>query len=191
MAVEIKGAYNLEGVIWHQHSNNLMNAILDLWNTGTEVVDLGCGHNFYVSVLKYAGYQATGVDMVDLGSKYFILEDITRLNLREVLWDQLKMALGKKNVISLEVGEHIPAELANRYLDNLTSFGGDILLSWALPGQAGVGHINCQPLHWVLEKMNQRGYDIDWKKSHALRQEVANDHCSWFKHTIMYFRPQL
>lgn len=185
----MNGAYDLEGVIWHQHSNRLMKAILELWDTGTEIVDLGCGHNFYVSVLKYAGYHAVGVDMVDLGSKHFILEDVTLPNLRETLWDQLKLVLGRKNVLSLEVGEHIPHAMADTYLDNLTDFGGDVLMSWALPGQAGVGHINCQSLHWVMEKMNARGYEIDWQTSHNLRQAVVGDHCSWFQHTLMYFKP--
>lgn len=185
----MNGAYDLEGVIWHQHSNKLMKAILELWGKGTQIVDLGCGHNFYVSVLNYAGYHAVGTDAIDLGSKEFIQADLTIPNLHESLWDTGRLQLGKCNIISLEVGEHIPPDLAKKYLDNLTSFGGDILMSWALPGQAGVGHINCQSLAWVLEKMNQRGYNIDWQKSHRLRNAVAGCHCSWFQHTLMYFKP--
>ena len=133
------GGYDLEGVIWHQHSNHLMKKILEYFPKDIPVKDLGCGHNFYVSVLNYAGYKATGYDVVDLGSLYYVFGDLTR----SMKWDY-EEGDGKSNVISLEVGEHIPIESTDIYLENITRYKGDIIMSWAIPGQAGIGHINCQ-----------------------------------------------
>lgn len=186
------GAYDLEGVIFHQHSNRLMEKILELWpDKSVPVVDLGCGHNFYCSVLDYAGYKAVGVDGVKMKGVDAQI-DITQIDFRK---DTLKgyitsWLLPKNvdiNVISLECGEHIPQHLSDAYINNLTSFGGDVIMSWAIPGQPGVGHINCQTNEWVIEQMASRGYNCDWDKSLSLRQSVVECHCSWFKNTLMYF----
>lgn len=185
----MNGGYDLEGVIYHQHSNKLMKAILELWkDKNVPIVDLGCGHNFYVSVLKYAGYKAVGIDVVDLGSKYFIQNDITQ-QLQHNLQMSNMFHNANGNVISLEVGEHIPYERCFGYLDNVCSFGGDVIMSWAVPGQAGVGHINCQSNAWVVNQMHKRGYLISGNKMLYLRQAVAGCHCSWFHNTLMYFTP--
>lgn len=176
------GGYELEGVIWHQHSNRLLIKIMELFDKNIPVIDIGCGHNFYMSILKYAGYSALGIDNTDLGSMYFMKADVTK---------PLEMLAAKnvRNTISLEVGEHIPSELSNGYLDNICKFKGDVILSWAVPGQAGIGHINCQTNEWVATEMLKRGYMIDAKRTLELRESVKDCHCSWFKNTLMYFTP--
>lgn len=178
--MENNGGYDLEGVVWHQHSNRLVEHVLKIFPKHIPVVDFGCGHNFYVSVLNYAGYEATGFDLVDLGSKYFHKYDVSQpipLN-------------GKYNVISLEVGEHLPAELASGYLDNVASCQGNVLMSWAIVGQAGHGHVNCRNNDWVIEQMEKRGYKMDFQITHDLRNAVRDCHCSWFRNTLMYFVPK-
>lgn len=179
------GAYDLEGVIWHQHSNKLMVEILKLWpEKNIPVIDLGCGHNFYINVLRYAGYEEVmGVDNVPMRS-VDVIADITKPIIHP---DQDKRV---RRVISLEVGEHIPAKLSDAYLNNLTSFGGDIIMSWAIPGQAGVGHINCQTNDWVIEQMDKRGYSINVGKTQQLRTAVIGCHCNWLKNTLFYFIPK-
>jgi hypothetical protein len=171
------GGYDLEGVIWHQHSNKLMVKILEYFTKDVPVIDLGCGHNFYVSVLNYAGYSAFGFDQAYMGSMHSAVKDIT-IPIHSST---------KKNVISLEVGEHIPKELTEGYLNNVAGFKGDVIMSWALPGQAGVGHINCQPNSWVITEMANRGFKLDQEKTNSLREAVNGCHCSWFKNTLMYF----
>jgi hypothetical protein len=184
MREQKNGGYDLEGVIYHQHSNRLTKKILDLFNKDVPVIDIGCGHNFYVSVLNYAGYKAEGCDMTDLGSKYFFQADVTK---PLVAGDDFPIK--KRNVISLEVGEHIPAHLSAGYLDNVAAFKGDVIMSWAVKGQAGVGHINCQDNDWVIREMLIRGYSLDFSKTTALRDSVVGCHCSWFLNTLMYFTP--
>lgn len=175
------GGYDDEGVIYHQHSNFLMKKIIEFFPKEIQVMDIGCGHNFYVTVLNHLGYKdAIGCDMVDLGSKYFFKKDVTEPFNKGIIKQ-------KVNVISLEVGEHIPEVLASKYLDNITNFKGDVIMSWALPGQEGIGHINCQPNKWVIDEMRYRGFWIDEKKTEDLRNSVKNCHCNWFQNTLMYF----
>ncbi len=178
------GAYDLEGVIWHQHSNKLMVQIMKLWPDKKKPVrDLGCGHNFYMTVLNYAGYEdATGYDMVDLGSRFFQKKDVS-----DVYEFQIKDV--QTNVLSLEVGEHIPFQKSLEYLTNVirVANGGDVILSWAIPGQSGYGHVNCKSNAWVLTEMKLRGYSFDAEKTLDLRLAVQKCHCSWFRDTLMYF----
>ena len=175
------GGYEAEGVIWHQHSNRLLKKIIEYFPNNIPVTDIGCGHNFYISILRYLGNKnAWGVDLVDLGSRYFVTQDVTE---PVVEIDEIS------NVISLEVGEHIPEELASNYLDNITAFKGDVIMSWAIPGQEGIGHINCQTNDWVISEMKARGYEIDVERTAELRGAVYDCHCSWFKNTLFYFFP--
>lgn len=174
--MEKNGSYGDEGVIWHQHSNRLLIAIMKLWGNDTKVRDIGCGHNWYANTLKFFGYDAMGIDGADFPS-VDVVKDVT---------EPLMLEEGS-NVMSFEVGEHIPLEKCTGYFDNLCSTGGDVILSWALPGQAGIGHINCQSNEWVIVLMRVRGYKIDWNRSMELRRAVADCHCSWFRETLMYF----
>lgn len=176
------GGYDLEGVIWHQHSNRLLIKIMELFPKEIPIVDLGCGHNFYVTVLNYAGYRAIGFDKVNLGNVFFMEKDLTKKF-------PFYYKNEEQNIISLEVGEHIPAEKASVYIDNLCMTTGDIILSWAIPGQAGVGHINCQSNEWVQAEMLKRNYMIDPEKTLQLRESVKDCHCTWFRNTLMYFTP--
>jgi len=176
----MNGSYDLEGVIWHQHSPRLMLKIIELWpDKNVPIIDLGCGLNYYITVLIIAGHRGIGLDAVDLGSKYFQQVDLTK--------PIVPKPVEKMNVLSLEVGEHIPAEFSKGYLDNVCYFGGDVILSWAVPGQAGHGHINCQERHWVSEQMRARGYVLRFDKTNELIKSVKDCHCSWFQNTIMYF----
>lgn len=173
--------YGAEGVIWHAYSPRLMKKIIELFPIDTPVVDLGCGLNNYVSILSYLGYNAHGYDFTNLGSRNFTLSDLTF-----PLWPEHSQVT---NVISLEVAEHIEYEKSFAYLDNVCKFKGDVILSWAVPGQEGVGHINCQSNEWVIAEMHKRGYTIDEDKTAELRLAVQECHTTWFKNTLMYFTP--
>jgi hypothetical protein len=61
-------------------------------------------------------------------------------------------------------------------------------MSWAVPGQAGIGHINCRSNEWVIEQMAKRGYRFNEERTASLREAVKNCHCSWFRNTLMYFK---
>lgn len=206
MGAKQNGAYDLEGVIWHQHSPRLMEQILKMWSDKERpIIDLGCGLNYYVTVLLCAGYKAWGYDAVMLGHANTSLIDLSKPwppigdeilyskweGRREIIVSTL-LSQEKRNVISLETGEHIPASSSGIFIDNLIKVanGGDIILSWAVPGQAGVGHINCQDNNWVIQEMENRGYAMDLHRSAQLRMAVLECKCDWFKNTLMYFTPE-
>ena len=88
-------------------------------------------------------------------------------------------------VLCLEVGEHVPAEFEAVLLDNLDHHARHgIVLSWAIPGQDGVGHVNTQPNAYVINQMLARGW-VELRRMTAELRERA--HHQWFKNSIMVF----
>ena len=95
--------------------------------------------------------------------------------------------LGKKYecVISLEVGEHIPPKFEQTYLDNLDRHCSQcIIISWALPGQGGAGHVNEKDNSYVKNEFKKRGYKSWVEAENHFRNSST---FGWFKNTIMIF----
>lgn len=173
-------SYDLRGYIWHQHSPKLMEAILELWpEKDIAVRDLGCGLNYYIHCLHHAGYtDVRGVDAMDSLSRFALKKDIL---------SEGKSLYKNARYISLEVGEHIAPEHMGRYLDVMAQGKREVLMSWAIPGQAGHGHVNCQPNEVIIAEMEKRGKRFNPEITQRLRDAVQGCHCSWFKDTLMYF----
>lgn len=152
--------------------------------------DMGCGIGTYMEYFKSVGFQTVyGIEGEAL--KNFETDNIHVHDLTDPdIYD--KVGGPKGNVICLEVAEHIPAEYTKFFLDNITSFVhpdgyGDLVLSWAIPHQEGIGHVNCLDNFSVIAEMRNRGFEFDVEKSLAARQNVSN-HCAWFRNTLMWFR---
>jgi len=88
--------------------------------------------------------------------------------------------------ICLEVLEHVPANYEATALDNLTRHARlGVVLSWALPGQNGFGHVNTRPGDYVVAAMEHRGFRLDDVWTNKLRDAAV---FSWFKFTINVYR---
>ena len=105
-----------------------------------------------------------------------------------VHWADFSLPLLEKPrdwVMSLEVGEHIPAQYEAQLFDTLTSLNKcGVLLSWAVPGQGGHQHVNEKSNEYVIDAMTSRGYTYDEAASAAGREASGY---SWFKNTLMVF----
>ena len=92
-------------------------------------------------------------------------------------------------MLCLEVGEHLPKEYEDIFFANIIrNSKSGILLSWAVPGQKGDGHVNEQSNDYIKAKMADLGYINDVNAENALRESAT---LTWFKNTIMVFEPQL
>ena len=93
------------------------------------------------------------------------------------------------NTICLEVGEHIPKQYESIFLDNITSLTTNkIILSWAIIGQLGDGHVNCMNNDEVILKMDELGFKYLENDSIDARNSVSRFIASWFLKTIMIFQ---
>lgn len=151
---------------------------------GKTVVDLGAG------VGQYSDY------FLRNGVTSFVLAYDGALGIEEATGDfvrHLDLAtvhnVGKFDwVLSLEVGEHIPAEFEDNYIQNLHNAAKEgIILSWAVPGQKGYKHVNCRSNEYIIDKFNKLGWKYDSGKTKHLRR---NSRKFWFKNTVMVFRTE-
>ena len=64
-------------------------------------------------------------------------------------------------VISMEVAEHLPQKVDERYVQLLTQLGDVVVFTAAPPGQGGTDHINEQPAEYWEAKFVSRGFRLN------------------------------
>ena len=140
--------------------------------------DFGCGPGQYVKKFNENGFDATGYDGNPITSNILNckIQDLT----------DKKFQLSSVNfLLCLEVCEHVPEEYEDDLLDTINrhvSSGGLLILSWAVVGQDGTGHVNCQNNDYVIAKFRSLGFSLNEADTAFLRKNVSN--AIWFKNTF-------
>jgi hypothetical protein len=149
------------------------------------VFDLGCGPGLYLKKLKDHGFNdLTGFEGQPPYNKHF---KITRQDITEIFYDEYKSG----NVICLEVMEHIPHEYQANVLTNIQHLcNNNLIMSWAVRGQPGHGHINCLDNHEVVAELENLGFKHIEQPSNEARS-VISTHANWFKNTILIFKKEM
>lgn len=175
------GIWNEQEAEHHVMSPELLDKLIKMLDPKLPVIDMGCGRGDYVKGLRAAGFEAIGIEgsiLLEHGADIYHL-DLTR--------DDMDLHI-MGHVISLEVGEHIPVEYEQVFLGHLVrNCTGVLVVSWALPGQAGIGHVNCRPHEYIIEEVEKRGMKYDIAGTLVLRDGEYNE-TPWFRDTLMMFR---
>lgn len=149
---------------------------------GSCVLDVGCGSGRYVAHMRQQGIEAFGVD----GSEFIVGTPFcSRVDLSEK--DALRHLGQFESVLCLEVGEHIPAAFESAFLDSLVGAASEnavIVLSWAVVGQGGTGHVNERQNEYVIGEMGNRGCGFDSEATSHVRAACT---LRWFQGSLMMF----
>ena len=172
---------NVAGEHCHDHSLADSLSVFFKQENVNSLVDLGCGLGDYVKNFLRNNINAVGFD----GNPN--TPELTN-NLCKVLDLSVPHKFDEPYewVLSLEVGEHLPAKFEDVFIQNLhnnNKYG--IILSWAVKGQGGHGHFNEQNNDYVKSKICALGYVNDVEAEMNLRN---NSSLPWFKNTTMVFR---
>lgn len=149
-----------------------------------QTYDFGCGLGQYCSRLSLAGFtKLKGFE----GSKHLHNEfdNIVQQDLT------VPFSLDEKgNCIFLEVAEHVPAQFEDVMLTNVANACDDkLIMSWAIRGQAGWGHINCLNNDEAISRVVSKGFKyLDSETMEARSKIPDNDPCPWFKNTVLVFQ---
>lgn len=188
VSITTHGYWQSASYAGHYYDNGLAKGLIKLlpfMNVKT-IADLGCGPGWYVALFRRNGYDANGYDgnpnveemSAPLFGNGFYCQCVD-------LTDELEAEEPFDLIFSLEVGEHIPAQWEDIYLTNLTRNAVRyVLLSWAIEGQTGDGHVNCRPNSYIINKMKEQGFAVNTPVSNYLRKYADS---WWLKHTIMLF----
>jgi len=146
---------------------------------GMTVSDFGAGVGLYVAHMRSWGLWAVGYDGTpDIAEQTGGL--VQTANLAERC--ELPMT---QAVMSIEVGEHIPPELHDAFVDNLCRHATElIVVSWAVRGQRGRGHCNCRDPHELIPDFHRRGWFVDPFGTTASRKRVDKP----FDRKLLLFR---
>lgn len=188
VSIADSGYWTSSSLKGHYFDNSLAEALLNVLRLlpVKTIADFGCGPGWYVALLRRNGYDVQGYDgnpAVEEMSSGFFDDGFCCLNVD--LTEELEAEEPFDMVMSLEVGEHIPQTWETVFLDNLVrNARSHILLSWALDGPFGEGHVNCHTNEYIVERMKERGYTLNKPISRYLRMAST---LWWFKDTIMFF----
>jgi cyclopropane fatty-acyl-phospholipid synthase-like methyltransferase len=148
-------------------------------NNIKSVYDFGCGNGEYLRDIAQfdPSIVATGFEghIIDVAFDNVIKKDLSQP------FDMPPVDL----VISIEVGEHIPKEFEKTFIDNITKSAKKyIIISWAVVGQGGNGHINCQNNDYIISEITKRGWIFENETTDKVRKKMPD---IWIKNTIMFF----
>lgn len=152
-------------------------------NNIAKVVDFGCGPGRYVKQLIESGIDCIGFDGNPKTPEYTggvckVLD----------LSEDFDLGIKFNCVISLEVGEHIPKQYEQIFIDNITKHTTNLLIcSWAIPGQGGDGHVNCQTNEYIIGELVDRNFKINENLTSRIRDLST---LSWFKNTLFVFEKE-
>lgn len=160
-----------------------------LFTEEVPLFDMGCGPATYLKYFHDRRFKdLTGVEGTSLRQSQFgnvVIQDLTQP------FDLKK----RGNVMCIEVAEHIPEAYTKVFLDNLVRHMDNIVvnarymvLSWGIPGQAGLGHVNCKHNIWVIDHM-ESNYNLHLNTELSLEaRAMVSDHAHWLRDTLMIFQ---
>ena len=144
------------------------------------VYDFGCGQGEYLRDLVKSIPDVKAVGFEGNGTSTFY-DNVVAQDLSVPF--QIEPA---DLVISIEVGEHIPKEFEQTFIDNISNHASKhIIMSWAIEGQPGLGHVNCQNNDYVIKQFADRGWKYSGVLSHNLRFLFPEG--LWLRNTLMIF----
>lgn len=166
----------------HVFSYRLAEFIAKLLPKNEPLFDLGCGTGAYSKYFRDIGFtNITAIEGSDLEELFETPVEVFDLT-------EPMVVENPGNVVCLEVAEHVPGEYMDILLDNIDKCcSGILVLSWAIRGQEGHGHVNCMDNYEVIGMLQDKGFNFLWGPSRIARG-AAEEHCSWFKSTILIFQ---
>lgn len=187
MVVKATGIWEQEDLVNHVYDATLAGALVSVYHGITSAIDLGCGPGHYCKALLMANEsgivvhgiegtpgmsQSMSMPGFEFAIKHF---DLTQ-DISEMLPDPYDL------VLCLEVAEHIPPEHEQTFLRNIDHLCKRYLvLSWAIPGQGGIGHVNEKPGSYVAKAVEALGFKRDQTRTNILRQAATYP---WFKFSL-------
>ncbi len=122
------------------------------------VIDVGCGAGALLVALRGQGAAVTGLEYSAAGLEICRERklDVRRFDLEK---DELDSGESFEVAVSMEVAEHLPERVADRYVALLARLAPCVVFTAAPPGQGGTDHVNEQPRSYWVEKFRHHSFE--------------------------------
>lgn len=164
----------------HAFSESVAEYISNYFESNKRVIDLGCGRGTYLGHLWANGFSdLLGVE--GSGLQEFDFDHIIKHDLSTPL------VIRDGNVISIEVFEHIPKKYEKVFVENIVRCcSGKLVLSVAVEGQPGLGHVNCRNNDYIIALFEGHGFKFMAERTKEIRAKVE-PHVEYLRNTLMVF----
>ena len=144
------------------------------------LLDIGCGPGHFVNSFRAEGIDAHGLDIDDRvhGKPYLEYKSLFDIDTEQA-----------EVVVCMEVAEHIEQARELEVAQKVAQTVKDTLI-WtaAVPGQGGIGHINCKPKEEWSEILTKCGLTRNYTKEQQLIDDMRKGyHMGWFTNNLLYF----
>jgi len=152
-------------------------------------LDFGCSTGIYLDQVKkhLPNITSMGFEFSKEAVNHAICDDVIGYDLTVPLRvNRIPNTLG----LCLEVLEHIEDSSWKQVLENMTRYCDKLIFSAAVPGQGGIGHINCRPkIDWI-KRFHELGWVVDLDATnHLLNYIKQGYHMGWFTQNAMVLIP--
>jgi 2-polyprenyl-3-methyl-5-hydroxy-6-metoxy-1,4-benzoquinol methylase len=155
----------------------------------SSVADVGCGTGALLAALRDRGCRVFGLEYSEAGLEYCRQRhlDVVKFDLEGSAVPELPMV---DVAVSMEVAEHLPASVADRYVDLLTRLSSTVVFTAAPPGQGGHDHVNEQPASYWIARFAARGFAHQDQLTDRWRYQwqASGDVAGWYASNLMIFR---
>lgn len=128
------------------------------------MVDIGCGPAGMVEHARSKGLEVLGVD-----GDFVVSRNVTDIVIHD--YQQAEFIPEKKYDLAwtVEFVEHIEEQYIRNFVATMDKCKY-VLMTHALPGQAGWHHVNCQATEYWIHVMNAFGFSVLYTHSNAIRK---------------------
>lgn len=180
-----KEFYAKQAAYSYQSARIVLNEVRRVFNFNS-LIDIGCGVGTWLKAAQELGVsEIQGVDGNTIDEQ-FLYVPRTSIKVEDLnTFDKF----GTKNfelAMSLEVAEHLNPSSSQHFIDILTSYSDVVLFSAGIPFQAGVNHINCQPLQFWVNLFAVKDYQcFDFLRKSLLDYDEAVN-CCYIQNTLLF-----
>ena len=143
-------------------------ALKIMWNLGCrKMLDVGCGFGGQVKLAESLGWESYGVD-----GDWTVLPKESNFHLNDYTKGSPTLTYEVDLIWCVEFLEHVE----EKYMDNYMSTFQDskakyLIVTHAVPGQAGHHHVNCQEEDYWLDAFKRYGFEYDETLTKQIREE--------------------
>jgi len=149
--------------------------------SGGHVVEMGAGCGCYTSALLSMGEVLSNQAFDGVPS----IDSLTNGLVNHMDLSQPQSIPSHDWTLCMEVGEHVPVEFEDIFIDNVVQgIRKGVVLTWAPPGKGGHSHINERSNDYIISKMKTRGLQFQAEASAQLRSKASKQ---MFKKSLLVF----